>query len=65
MTDDVKALAQRVAALEDIAAIKDLKFNYWNHLDGYRLDQVRDCFIAKGALIEMEEIPVARIAKLS
>jgi hypothetical protein len=54
---DMKALAQRVAALEDVAAIKDLKYNYWNHLDGYRLDQVRDCFVAKGALIEMEGIP--------
>ena len=57
MTDDIKTLARRIAALEDTAAIKDLKFNYWNHLDGYRLDEVRNCFVAKGALIEMEGIP--------
>jgi hypothetical protein len=53
----MKALAQRVATLEAVADIKDLKFNYWNHLDGYRLDQVRECFVAKGAIIDMEGIP--------
>jgi hypothetical protein len=57
MTEDLKALIQRVAALEDIAAIKDLKYNYWNHLDGVRLEQVRDCFVAQGAIIDMEGIP--------
>ena len=28
MTDDIKTLARRSAALEDTAAIKDVKFNF-------------------------------------
>ena len=57
MSDDLKDLSRRIAALEDIAAIKELKFNYWNHLDGVRLEEVRACFVPKGAVIDMEGIP--------
>lgn len=57
MTEELKALSRRIQALEDISAIKELKAAYWTNLDRQRFDDVRDCFLPKGAVIDMEGVP--------
>lgn len=57
MTNELADLKRRIAALEDVSAIKELKSRYWSSLDRQRFDDVRACFVAKGAVIDMEGIP--------
>jgi hypothetical protein len=49
-------LEKRIAALESVAAIKDLKIHYWRSLDQRHFDEVRACF-TPDAVIDMEGIP--------
>ncbi|TJZ81098.1 nuclear transport factor 2 family protein [Rhodococcus oryzae] len=45
-------LAQRIAALEEIEAIKNLKHRYWRACDGKDPKSFRACFIRSGANID-------------
>lgn len=56
MEPSVSELARRVEVLEHINAIKDLKARYWSSVDRQRLDDVRDCFAAEGAVIDFEGV---------
>ena len=50
-------LEARIVALEHINAIKDVQYRYWHSVDRQLLDDVRDCFIENGAVIDMEGVP--------
>ena len=39
-------LERRIRALEDVEAIKRLKYRYWRHLDLKQWDELADCFAA-------------------
>ena len=41
---DLTSLAKRIQALEDIEAIKGLKYKYWRCLDLKRWDELAECF---------------------
>lgn len=45
-------LEQRLAALEAVEKIKALKHRYWRACDGKDPQGFRDCFIARGAIID-------------
>ncbi|MGB3304192.1 nuclear transport factor 2 family protein [Gordonia sp. (in: high G+C Gram-positive bacteria)] len=45
-------LAARITAIENVEAIKALKYRYWRACDGKDPEGFRDCFIAKGARID-------------
>jgi len=49
-------LETRLTALEHINAIKEVQARYWLSVDRQRLDDVRDCFVETGAVIDMEGI---------
>ena len=53
----VADLEQRLRALEDINAIRELKARYLRACDRKQPDVMRDCFIEKGAVIEAEGFP--------
>jgi hypothetical protein len=57
MTATLSDLESRLAALEHINEIKELKARYWSSVDRQRLDAVRACFVEHGAIIDMEGIP--------
>jgi hypothetical protein len=42
---DVHELERRIAAIEDIEAIKRLKYRYWRHLDMKQWDELTTCFV--------------------
>lgn len=50
-------LERRLQALEDLNAIKDLKARYLRACDRKQPDQMRECFVPKGALIEADGFP--------
>ena len=50
-------LEARIVQLEHINAIKELQHRYWTSADRQRLDDVRDCFLPTGAVIDMEGVP--------
>jgi len=50
-------LEARIVALEHINAIKELQYRYWHSVDRQQLDDVRECFLEVGAVIDMEGIP--------
>ena len=41
---DVRDLERRIHALEEIEAIKRLKYRYWRHLDLKEWDELAACF---------------------
>jgi bile-acid 7alpha-dehydratase len=41
---DMSNLERRIGALEDIEAIKRLKYRYWRHLDLKQWDELATCF---------------------
>jgi len=41
---DLASLERRLAALEEVEAIKRLKYRYWRHLDLKQWDELADCF---------------------
>jgi hypothetical protein len=43
---DLAELERRIHALEDIEAIKQLKYRYWRHLDLKQWDELARCFAA-------------------
>ena len=53
---DLAALEQRIAALEDIEAIKRLKYRYFRASDGKDAETFRDCFAAGEIVIEYGRI---------
>lgn len=57
MSTDAAALEQRLQALEDLNAIKDLKASYLRACDRKQPEQMRECFVAQGALIEADGFP--------
>ena len=61
MTDATDAtLAQRIARLEDLEAIKKLKAHYWYSCDQKNVEAVRDCFLEGEVLIDYDG-PVGRV----
>ena len=42
---DVNDLERRIARLEDIEAVKRLKYRYWRHLDLKQWDELAACFV--------------------
>jgi hypothetical protein len=57
MDTSLAQLEQRLRALEDINAIKELKARYLRACDRKQPDVMRQCFIEKGAVIEAENFP--------
>jgi hypothetical protein len=55
--DRLQALERRLAALEDVRAIKDLKYRYLRACDRKQPDVVRDCLDPHGAVIAYEGFP--------
>ena len=47
---DVSDLDRRLRRLEDIEAIKQLKYRYWRHLDLKQWDELARCFIANATV---------------
>ena len=43
---DIEALERRIRALEEVEAIKRLKYRYWRHLDLKEWDDLATCFAA-------------------
>jgi len=58
MSGNLADLESRVYALEHMNAIKEVQYRYWYCVDAQKLDEVKDCFIDNGAVIDMEGIPV-------
>ena len=46
------SVEQRLAALEDIEAIKNLKHRYFRACDAKDADTLRSCFVAAGARLD-------------
>lgn len=57
METSLAQLEQRLRALEDINAIKELKARYLRACDRKQPEVMRQCFIEKGAVIEAENFP--------
>jgi hypothetical protein len=57
MTASLSDLEARIMRMEQIAAIKELQQRYWTSVDRQKLDTVRDCFVAAGAVIDMQGVP--------
>jgi hypothetical protein len=56
MSGNLADLESRVYALEHLNAIKDVQYRYWHCVDAQQLDDVKDCFIDNGAVIDMEGV---------
>ena len=56
MSSDVECLARRIQVLEDIEAIKQLKHRYWRGCDRQKPEDVRDCFLPDGAVVDYENV---------
>ena len=57
MTASLSDLEARLIAMEHVNAIKELQSRYWTCVDRQKLDTVRDCFVATGAVIDMQGVP--------
>ncbi len=60
MTEQLSTLEKRIALLEDIEAIKQLKYRYLRACDNKEGEVLRDCFVAGSV-----EIDYGRIGKFS
>ncbi len=56
MTATLSDLENRLATLEHVNAIKELQARYWTSVDRQKLDDVRDCFVETGVVIDMEGV---------
>jgi hypothetical protein len=56
MSTDLESLARRLQRLEDIEAIKQLKHRYWRACDRQKPDDVQDCFLPEGAVVDYENV---------
>ncbi len=56
MTISLSDLEARLIAIEHTGAIKELQYRYWHSVDRQRLDEVRECFVASGAVIDMQGV---------
>lgn len=54
---NIAELEQRLRALEDINAIRELKARYLRACDRKQPDVMRDCFVEHGAIIEADNFP--------
>ena len=57
MDAKLAALEQRLKALEDVNAIRELKACYLRACDRKQPEVMRDCFVEKGAIIEADNFP--------
>jgi hypothetical protein len=57
MDANLARLEQRLQALEDLNAIKELKARYLRACDRKQPDIMRDCFVDQGAVIEADGFP--------
>jgi hypothetical protein len=57
MADELEDLRRRLGELEAIEAIKRLKHRYLRACDRQQPDDVRDCFVPRGAVIVYEGFP--------
>jgi len=57
MEPSASTLLKRIETLEHVNAIKDLKARYWTSVDRQRLDDVRDCFVPEGAVVDFDGVP--------
>ncbi|MDB5393146.1 MAG: nuclear transport factor 2 family protein [Rhodospirillales bacterium] len=57
MATTLADLEARLTAMEHIAAIKELQSRYWHNVDRQKLDDVRNCFVEIGAVIDMQGVP--------
>ena len=60
MEPSIAELVRRVETLEHINAIKDLKSRYWASADRQLLDEVRDCYLPKGAVVDFQGVPLCK-----
>ena len=58
MEPTVAELLSRIETLEHVNAIKDLKSRYWAAADRQLLDEVRDCYLPRGAVIDFQGVPL-------
>lgn len=52
MAQAQNSLEERVATLEQVRAISELKYRYWRACDAKDPDGMRDCFVQHGAAID-------------
>jgi hypothetical protein len=64
MFDRLASLEQRIQVLEDIAAIKEMKANYWVCVDRQQPELLRD-YLTDDAFIDMDGVPVTSASRLS
>jgi hypothetical protein len=58
MTDQLGQLQQRLQNLEDLRAIEDLQYSYWEHVDLQQPDRLRDLFHPDGINIDFQDMPL-------
>lgn len=58
MPEGVQRLEQRLQALEDFAAIKDLQYSYWEHIDLQQPDELLQVFHPGAINIDFQDMPV-------
>ena len=56
-------LERRIRALEDVEAIKRLKYRYWRHLDLKQWDELAACFAADARSTSTSRSPTTRLAR--
>lgn len=57
MSLSLSELEARLIAMEHANAIRELQGRYWLSVDRQRIDDVRECFLETGVVIDMEGIP--------
>ncbi len=57
LVEEVRALRDRVRALEDLAALRELQAAYWRGIDMQRPDELCEVFSPRGVDIDFEDMP--------
>ena len=58
MTEGFQRLEQRLQALEDIEAIRDLQYSYWEHVDLQQPERLRQVFHSGDINVEFQDMPI-------
>jgi len=58
MSEGLQTIERRLQALEDIEAIKDLQYSYWEHVDLQQPERLRQVFHAGVINIDFQDMPV-------
>lgn len=58
MTDESATLGKRIQQLEDIAAIQDVQYSYWQAIDTKQPDDLRQVFSPDGIDVNFQDMPV-------